>query len=492
MSALIQSGDASPFQEMLPEGAQVTARLPKSGLITQRRQVRLVPQGPRNLGTAGAGAASQQVSFLLSDQQGWIDPSTVRINYFVQVANSGTPVPDDGHVFSLCQVTLNGQVLDNITNAMKVTNIEARMGGSQQFYKTAGSLMGMELLNPDLVSTVVAGAYSTSVSQSSGWGWVTQHVADLNARCTAGAKASTGGYAGSPRSIPLGLISGVFRTKKYIPLSVLGDMVITLVTGSDADVVFNAANNAGLGTYSIAGLSLEYDQVVPHPSLAAVVAAAASEEGPGITIPFESTTMSQAGIITTSASALKESSVVVQRATNYLLRSSLVQVPSARISSANYPEQSCFSKAGTWSVQWRVGPLTYPQLPPEGDSALLAMSLAAWGAGITPENGSCTNRMLWGNSTDPSTVGTAAIYADSVCSTARYAYADTFIPSYGFQTVKGTEPLAVDGISISGAGGSNITVAVTSAPPADYIPYVELVALRFISAKGNQVAVSAG
>lgn len=492
MSALIQSGDASPFQEMLPEGAQVMSKLPKSGLITQRRQVRLVPQGPRNLGAAGAGAASQQVSFLLSDQQGWIDPSTARINYWIQTAGTGGACPDDGHCFSLAQITLNGQVLDNITNAMKVTNIEARMGGSQQFYKTAGSLMGMELLNPELGHAVAPGAYAAATDLFSQWGYVAQHTAALVARSTQAAKTSTGGFAGSPRSIPLGLISGVFRTKKYIPLSVLGDMVVTLVTGSDADVVFNASANAGAGSYSIAGLSLEYDQVVPHPALAAAVAAAAREDGAGITIPFESTTMSQAGVITASAAALKESSVVVQRATNYLLRSSLVQVPSVRISSTSYPEQSCFSHAGTYAVQWRLGPLTYPQLPPEGDAAMLAMSLSAWGAGITPENGSCTNRLLWGNSTDPTNVGTAAVYSDSVCPTAKFAYGDTFIPSYGFQTVKGTEPLAVDGISLSGAGGSNITVAVTSAPAADYIPYVELVALRFISAKGGAVAVSAG
>jgi hypothetical protein len=75
----------------------------------------------------------------------------------------------------------------------------------------------------------------------------------------------------------------------------------------------------------------------------------------------------------------------------------------------------------------------------------------------------------------------------------RNAFADSFIPSYGFQVVKGkSEPLDVDGISLSGASGSQAVVVITMAPNtngATITPTVALVALRFISAQGGSVRV---
>ena len=72
----------------------------------------------------------------------------------------------------------------------------------------------------------------------------------------------------------------------------------------------------------------------------------------------------------------------------------------------------------------------------------------------------------------------------------RDSYADRFIPSYGFQTIKGAAaPLAVDGISLSGASGSQIVASLVSAPGVAYTPFVILTALRFIKAQGGAVQV---
>jgi hypothetical protein len=120
------------------------------------------------------------------------------------------------------------------------------------------------------------------------------------------------------------------------------------------------------------------------------------------------------------------------------------------------------------------------------------MSLAAYGS-VMQENGTVTNRVLWGNSTNGATAGTAAVYETAQAASSgstKFAYADKFVPSYGFQTVKGSaEPLAVDGVSLAGASGSQLIVSLVQAPGVAYTPFVILTALRFIKAQGGAVQV---
>jgi hypothetical protein len=128
------------------------------------------------------------------------------VNYTIQTSATAA-VPDDGHVFQNVQVLLNGSPLDNIQNAMKLTNIEMTMGGSRSYYETAGSFQGFELLNDTLVTPVTdpAGGY--------GFGFVSQNLTDIAARTTRASAAIFGNVAGETRSIPLGLMSGVGRMK---------------------------------------------------------------------------------------------------------------------------------------------------------------------------------------------------------------------------------------------------------------------------------------
>jgi hypothetical protein len=120
------------------------------------------------------------------------------------------------------------------------------------------------------------------------------------------------------------------------------------------------------------------------------------------------------------------------------------------------------------------------------------MSLAAYGS-VLQENGTVVNRVLWGNSTNGATAGTAAVYEtaeSSASGTVKFAYGDKFIPSYGFQVVKGeSEPMAVDGVSLAGASGSQLIVSLLSAPGVAYTPYVILTALKFLKAQGGSVSV---
>jgi hypothetical protein len=481
MSFLNQSGQLSEFSEVVPDAARVTG-LTRSSILTQRRRCRITPQSGQNYGSAGAGSGNSQLQFLIADQGGLIDPASIVLNYFIQT--SAAAVPDDGHPFTTAQVLMNGQLMDNIQNAMKYTNIEMKMGGSQSYYKSAGSLQGFELLNGDLGTSETAANWTQ-------YGYVQDNVADILLRTTRSGAAVTNNVAGEPRSIPLGLISGVGRMKSYLPVSLLGELSIVLITGTAGEVLFNNSSNI-TGDYSLAQVSLEYDVVVPAPAYMSLLQKIASDPSDsGVNLPFESAIMTAGAAIATSAT-LTENSVIVSRATNHLLRAHVVQIPTAVLASVNYPSQSCFSHAGVWSVQFRIGSQTYPQVAAQGDAALFNMSLTAYGS-ARQENGSVANRVLWSNSTNPGTAGTPAVFETAQAATGgsvKFAYGDSFIPSYGFQTVKGAaSPLDVDGVSLAGASGSQLIATLVSAPGTAYTPFVCLVALKFIKAASGSVQV---
>ena len=494
MSYLNEAASLSPFEEVVPAALQVSG-LSRSSILTSRRRARVTPQSGQNYGSAGANGGNSQIQVLIADSGGLVDMRSICFNYFVNVtgATSSLPVMEDGHPFTTVQILLNGQLLENCQNAMKVTNIETKLGASKSYYQTAGSFQGLELLNPDLNITTGSGK----------WGEVVKNVTDINARQVKSASPQTNGLAGSPRSVPLSSFSGLGRMKQYLPISLLGELQFVLVTGSAAEVVFNpytAIAAASTADYSLAGFNVTYDVVVPDPRYAAVLQNIASNpsEG-GLSMPFESTICTAGAPIGASVGSLAETSIIVSRATSHLLRTSLAMVLSSGIQSTAWPSQSCFSHAGMWAYQNRVGSQVYPQIAAQGDADVFNVALEAYGS-VSQENGSCVNRQLWGLSTGATATASAVtIYespqmAASVTAAsgngAIFAYADSCIPSYGFRTVKGSaDKLDVDGINLSAASGSQLITTIVAAPPAAYTPYVTLVALKFINARGNAVTV---
>lgn len=491
MSFLNQSGDLSPFNEVVPDAARITG-LARSSILTQRRRCRVTPQSGPTYGSAGANGGNSQIQFLIADQGGLIDPRSIVLNYTI-TATGTTPCPDDGHPFTTVQVLMNGQLMDNIQNAMKLTNIEMKLGGSRSYYTSAGSMQGFELLNPDLTSVVPTTTFS--VASAPGWGYVANNTADLAVRAKRAASNMFGGYTGEPRSIPLGLMSGVGRMKQYLPIALLGELSLVLITGSAGEVMFQP-NSSADADYSLANVSLEYDVVVPDARYMQLLQKIASDPSDaGINLPYESSVVTAGGVINSAAASttsLSENTVIVSRATNHLLRAHIVQIPTLGLTALSYPSQSCFSHAGTWSVQWRIGSQVYPQIAAQNDASMFNTALLAYGS-CEQENGSVINRALWGNSTSCATAGTAAVFETAQVAsggTVRYAYADSFIPSYGFQTVKGASVAeTVDGVSLAGASGSQLINTIVSMPQASYTPFVALVALRFVRASGGGVQI---
>jgi hypothetical protein len=486
MSFQNQSGDLASFVEVVPESAKM-GQVSKSSLLTQRKRCRLTPQtGP----TAGP---SQQVQFLLADGNGLVDLRSVVVNYTMSVSTAagGNLCPDDGHPFMTAQALLNGQLLENIQNAPKYFNVEATMGGSKTYYQTAGSFQAMELLNDDLVADALT---TTALSNTTTpqYGSVINNVASISARYKRSANFMWNNTAGSQRSVPLGLILAMGKCPTLLPLALCGELGLIFQTGSVGDVLFQPTASTD-GTYTLSNISLEYDIVVPDQRYMALLQKVASEEA-GITIPYESVVIStgtQFGTGGVPATSLQETSIITSRATNHLTKSAIVFVPTALTSSINYPSQSCFSHAGLFGFQTRIGSSVFPQIAAQGDASIFATSLTAYGSAVQ-ENGSATNRVLWAQSTNGSSAGTPQSYEDAVSTSGsiRFAYADRCIPSYGYRVVKGgAEPLDVDGVSLAGASGSQIIHTIISAPQTGYTPYVLLSALRFIKASGGAVSV---
>lgn len=490
MSFTNQAGDLGSFDEVVPDAARLGAPS-RSSILTQRRRCRIVPQS----GMTYPAGGNSQISFILADQGGLVDMRSICINYTILVAatTSTAVCQDDGHPFTTVQVLVNGQLLDNIQNAMKLTNIEMKMGGSRSYYQGAGSLQGFELLNPDLTTQMPLAGASSTVAQCPQWGYVANNTTDICTRQKRTGAVVFNGIAGEQRSCPLGLISGVGRMAQYLPVSLLGELQLTLITGSIGEVLFNSAAADTTATYSLSQVSLEYDVVVPSTPYMSLLQHIAAEDGErgGLNLPFESSIVASGGAIALSAT-LQETSIVTSRATNHLLRTSVVQIPSLQLQSLTTPSQSMFSHAGTYSVQWRVGSQTFPQVAAQGDASIFNMSLDAYGS-VMQENGSVVNRCLWGQSTNTASAGAPANYETAQADTGgsvKFAYGDSFIPSYGFRTVKGaSQPLDVDGISLAGASGSQLVTTIVSAPGVAYTPFVSMVALKFIKAKAGAVSV---
>lgn len=485
--ALVTNNQTSPFEEVVPDAIAVKG-VSRSSILTQRRRVRAPPQTGIRYGSAGAGAGNQQIQFVIADAGGLLDPASVCLVYNVQTTGTGAVV-DDGHPFNRIQINLNGQNLEDIQQAGRNTNVEVKLSASQAWYKTEGSFCGFELLNNEMATGASpAGATAGTltgaqvVAYNPAWACVEDNIPAIDARQGANAFAWNP-FGGEQRCLPLGLMSGVGRMKQYLPLNILGELNITCFTAPANEAIVQLTGST-TSDYSLNGVYLEYDIVVPHPAYNELLHKVANDPmEAGLMLPFESTITASSGFIASSAT-LAESSIIVSRATQNLLRAYLVQQPTALVSNANYPSYSCFGHAGTYSIQFRVGSQYFPAIPAEGDASMYAMTTLAYGTAGRNEPTTVMNRVLWGQFT--STAWTAS--ADEGFE--KFVGADSFIPAYGFQVVKGeAEALDVDGISLSGASGSQLVAVVRSAPSVAVVPMVGLVALRFINAHAGAVRI---
>jgi hypothetical protein len=484
--SLTQSSGLVPYTEIIPDNLRAGG-LTKASSVVERRRIRVVPQGAASYASAG----NQQIQFLIAGD-GMLDCRSAVLNFTIQTTGSNC-APDDFGIFGVQQTILNGNVVENLTNCAKVANANFRTGVSKSFLQTAGSFMGAQLLNNDLeMSTPVASAVLLS-----SYGNVSQNQPGVAARAQRVSGATSLGnnsLGGINYSVPLSVIGDFWKCQQALPLGILGEINLTIVTNSAVQALFSAETVPTSPDYALYNINLTYDVLVPSNDLMMLYKQVAMDPNDaGLNYVVESTICTQAGNIGTTASAatgLSEYVAIASRSTNNLVRSSLLLVNSAPAASVQYPSQSCFSWANTYSVQWRIGSMTFPQLTPAGPADLFTMTLNSVGS-TTVEHGSAINYLMWANSTDAETLATSTTYASaSVCTTNKFTYADSFIPTMNFkQILGGYEQPSLQGVSLSGNSGSQLIAAFVSAPPTSYQVFLTVTALKVIKAQGGGVRV---
>jgi len=491
------------MEEVVPDAAMVKG-LSRSSILTQRRRVRVPAQTGISYGANGANGGGRQIQFVVADAGGLLDPASVNILYNVQTSGTAAslPVMDDAHPFCRIQISINGAMLEDNAQAAKCTNAEVKLGTDQAWYKNEGSFCGFGLLNNELTTGPATATPTAAQQQQYGgaWGDIPGNMVAAYARQSLAPNTVVWNpFGGEQRAMPLGLISGVGRMNQYLPLSVMGELNITLFTGSKGEVVFQLPGNTD-GDFSLNGTYLEFDIVIAHPLYQELLHKMGNDPNEqGLNLPFESTIMASSGVLGTSAT-LTQSSIIVSRATQNLLRTFAMFQPSNLLASTNFPAQSCFGHIGAAQYQVRVGSQYFPAQPAQGDAGMFTCSMMAYGSADRNTSSTVINRNNWGTYTIAAagTLGANEPVLGSGSTTTfnsgnHLAYTDSFLPAYGFRVVKGkSDPLDVDGISLSGASGSQLVFDITAAPNtagSSITPTVALVALRFLSAQGGSVRI---
>ena len=356
---LAPSGNLHSFDEVVP-GAAMVKNLQRSSVLTARRRCRVQPQGGSAYGSAAAGAQNNQIQLIISDAQGLIDPQSVNLIYTINTAGTGAEVCEGPSWISRAQCVLNGALVEDIVYANRYVNAELSLSSNQSWWKTAGSFLGMGLLNNELNTGAASVANAASLQLYSGaWGDVSGNVSAMCDRTERVADSVGHPYAGEQRSLPLGCLFGLFRQGQYLPMSVLGSLNLTFFTASNGEAVFQNIAAAD-GTYSLAQVFLEYDVITPDPRYADVIQRMANDPNEaGLNIVYESTIMASGGQIAASSAALSDSSIVVSRGTTNLVRTFLLQNPATLQATNYFPAASCFQHANTFSIQWRKEGLCY-------------------------------------------------------------------------------------------------------------------------------------
>lgn len=454
-----------PISEVVPDAiAGMQEGLSKSSLLVSRRKIRFQPQ------TGTTASPGSIVQFVLADSSSLLDVNSATLSFTVTTTGTNTAANacalDDGpSVIRRIQVSLNGNLVSDVDHAHRLCNMEVYSSADKSWYQSAaGGYAGFWKFNPDLADGVfptttaapMAGAYNPCFG-------------DINGDdTTAGGiwqSAGTRQAAGEARIVPLSLLDGFWRCKNYVPLNLLGELVISFTLASNAEALF--VGTAATQSYALTDIFMECDVVQPHYALNEIMMKQANSEGEnGIVIPYESAIVSQGQAISSGTS-----SVIVSRATNNLRRILYAQQLTTGLSVLNFPSVSCFGYNATSSWQVRCGSLYMPSQPATTIARMYGLLASAYGAAVNEKPG-IMNVKTYGATTALDGSGPAV----------KISYSDNFIVGYCFDSYKNTGGLNVldaDGLSVLGQAGSQVVIQV--AQTGSVTPIVSLHATRYLS-----------
>lgn len=479
--AMNNSFQGLPISEVVPESIPAMSEgMSKSSLLVSRRKIRFQPQ------TGTSASPGSIVQFVLADSSSLLDVNSATISFTATTTGTGTETLDDG--FSPCrriQISLNGNLVEDIDHAHRLSNMEVYAGADKSWYQSQGSYAGYWKLNPDLVignpvgsTAAFAGATwgaANAATNSTALGNVLQAYnpgfGDMGGQVPAtptGAWSAAGvrTAAGETRIHPLSIMSGFFRCKQYIPLALLGELVVSFTLASAQEACLQATGSTD-ASYTLTDIFMECDVVQPHYALMELMTKVATSDGEsGIVIPYESAIVSQGQSITNGTS-----SVIVSRATNNLRRLLYAHQLTAGLSSANFPSVSCFGYNATSNWQARIGSYYFPSQPASTDARMFGLLTSTYGEAVNDKPG-LINRNLY----------TQTTAADGTGGNVRNAFSDAFIVGYNFDSYKntsGTNILDADGVSVLGQAGSQVVIQVTQT--GSVTPVVALIATRYLS-----------
>ena len=341
-----------PVEEIIPDAAMVRG-VSKSSLLTGRRRVRLAPQTSASAGTytsatAGNSANGNLIQFVIADSTSLLDMNSAVLSGTVQVfgTSASRPVLDDGCPFiRRITTSINGTLADDTDLANRYANASVYASSDRATYAGALSFAGYYAQNPALA---VTGSTFTQYA-----------VGDLSGAQIA-ATARYNSSTGYQFAIPLSVLSSMYRTKQYLPLSAMGELVIQLVCASPGEACFQRVGATDAG-YVLSDIQLELDFVQPHFLYSEMLSRVTQLEGEqGMVVAYDATIGTQSQSF---SAATGTNNITTSLATNNLRKIIACVTPADFIGSPNYPVCSTFPHAYLNNVQFRVGSLNnMPQM----------------------------------------------------------------------------------------------------------------------------------
>ena len=492
-----------PMTEVVPNAAKVSG-VSKSSILTGRRRVRFQAQTGT---TASPGNICQ---FVLADSTCLLDAQSVVFSANVQVTGATNASLDDGPAWCRrVQVTFNGSLLEDLDQAHRNANALVYAGASKSWIESAGSFAGYWKDNAELGSSTsayvtvpasAAPAASTIGAYSRINGDVTSEVTNAATRYYNTTVPTGSGYLnGMSIAVPLGILSGVFRTQQYLPLSQMGEMVLQLTLAQVSEAIYQPSSS-GTPSYTLTDIYIEADLVTPNYLYGQMLNMICQDENePGLVIPVESTVVSQGQSI---SAANGDQSIITSRATNNLRKIVVTACPTDALTSLTYPSVSCFPNALFQQVQWRIGSLYFPSQPANSLGRAFWMTVGSFN-NSEPLNvyDGVINWNTYGLSTTFSGTGSGltpsatagAVYAPAIGNTGQLAYNDKFVLAYNFDNFKGGETLDADGVSILGQSGAQIVTVIrnnfNAVSSSGLTPTVSLLATKYLHIKNGALKI---
>jgi hypothetical protein len=230
-----------PISEVVPDAiAGMQEGLSKSSLLVSRRKIRFQPQ------TGTSASPGSIVQFVLADSSSLLDVNSATISFTVTTTGTNTAAApaalDDGvSVFRRLQVSLNGNLVSDVDHVHRLTNMEVYASADKSWYQSAaGGFAGFWKFNPDMAT----GVFPTTTAAPMA-GVYNPCFGDIKANATTDGgiwqAAGVRHLAGENRLVPLSLMDGFFRTKQYIPLNLLGELVLSFTLASTLEACFNSS-----------------------------------------------------------------------------------------------------------------------------------------------------------------------------------------------------------------------------------------------------------